>query len=356
MNNLMRALFLTLTVTKLIAQGPDVVKPGPGDTVRLSFYADNWCMIFINGKIVAVNSIDFLPHNEVTVNVLPDYPMTVAILAKDNADPNTGLEYGNHIGDAGLILKMGDGTVSGGNWRTKVFFKGPLNSDINRPTVQYTPIPANWYTAAFDDSSWDNAIVFTSDQVKPDGTFVAADFAGANFIWSSDLNLDNTIILRTTVQAPKGYVKKWNTVPDLDIKGVFSEAQLATPSSPNLFASNAAGLAMGYVTRVRDGQTSTEQLAQVTDGVASPLPIDLGPATDQVYLTLMGSNVGNASAGTVNFGGVSTALNYVGAQGGIAGLSEFVMAVPRVLAGQGSVGIAVNVGSGGSNTVNVTIK
>ena len=39
--------------------------------------------------------------------------MTIAIIAKDNADPKTGLEYGNHIGDAGFILKFADGTLQG---------------------------------------------------------------------------------------------------------------------------------------------------------------------------------------------------------------------------------------------------
>ena len=326
----------------LFAQGPSVIKPTPADLIKLTFYADNWCMIFINGKIVAVNSIDFIPHNEVTVNVLPDYPMTIAILAKDNADPNTGLEYSNtHIGDAGLILKMGDGTVSDGTWKTKIFFKGPLNSDINHPTVQYWPIPANWWTPGFDDSSWDNSTVYTSDQVKPDGTYVASDFTGASFIWSGDLTLDNTIILRKTVQAPRGYVKDWNTTPDLDIKDVFTEAQLAIVTSPTLFVNNPAGAAMGYITRVRNGQTSVEQIAQVNNGASSLLPIDLGPVGDQVFLTLLGSNLGGATSGTANINGTTVPLLYAGAQGGTAGLAQFVMQLPRSLAGAGTVSIQV---------------
>jgi uncharacterized protein (TIGR03437 family) len=341
----------------LPAQGPDVMKPGNGDIVKLSFYSDNWSMVFINGKIVALNSIDFLPHNEVTVNVLPDYPMTIAVLAKDNADPNTGLEYSNsHIGDAGFILKMGDGTVSDATWKSKVFFKGPLNSDLNHPTVQYSSIPANWYAPDFDDSSWSNATVYTSDRVKPDGTYVATDFTGASFIWSENLVLDNTIILRTTVQAPKGYVKKWNTVPDLDVKHVFTEAQLATMTSPNLFTNNASGLAMGYITRVRGDESTIEQIAQVKDGVVTAAPIDLGPDTDQVFITLLGSNLGTATAGTASIGGIATALTYAGPQGGTAGMAQFVVPVPRSLAGQGGVSISVTAGGATSNTVNVTIQ
>src|SRR5690349_7480596 len=105
-------------ISSVYAQGPGVMKPGNPDLIKLSFYSDNWCMVFINGKIVAVNSVDFLPHNEVTVSILPDYPMTIAVLAKDNADPRTGLEYSDsHIGDAGFILKLTDGTVSNSSWK-----------------------------------------------------------------------------------------------------------------------------------------------------------------------------------------------------------------------------------------------
>jgi uncharacterized protein (TIGR03437 family) len=198
--------------------------------------------------------------------------------------------------------------------------------------------------------------VVSSNDVKPDGTFVAADFTGASFIWSKDLLLDNTIILRTTVQAPKGYVKKWNTIPDLNIKDVFSEAQLATVTSPNLFVNNAIGLAMGYITRVRDGETTTEQIASVDNGVVTPLPVDLGPETDQVFLTLLGSNFGNSTSGTAIIGGVSTPLTYAGPQGGTAGLAQFVLPVPRSLAGQGTVAIAVTAAGKTSNTVNISIR
>lgn len=60
-------------------------------------------MISINGKLIATDSIEFLPHNVVSVNILPVYPMTIAVLAKDNADPGTGLEYGTQIGDGGFF-------------------------------------------------------------------------------------------------------------------------------------------------------------------------------------------------------------------------------------------------------------
>ena len=217
--------------TTLPAQTSGLVKPTVANTISLTAYADNWCVIFINGKMVAVDSIDFLPHNQISVKILPEYPMTIAVLAKDNADPATGLEYGTQIGDAGFILKLGDGTVTNAKWKAKSFFSGPLNSDVKNPQVTREPLPARWYARDFDDSSWGYATEYTAARVGPDGDYVASDFTGASFIWTADLNLDNTVIFRTTVQAPPGYVKKWNTTPDLDVSALPAELLPTTPSS-----------------------------------------------------------------------------------------------------------------------------
>jgi len=196
------------------------IKPRMEDTIKASVYADNWFMMYINGKLVAVDPIDFIPHNQVNVDILPEYPMTIAILAKDNADPKTGLEYGDHIGDAGFILKFADGTVTNAKWKAKVFFKGPLDRDVKNPRVMNLPLPANWFAVDFDDSKWDYATEYTEERVRPDGNYVASDFSGAKFIWTSDLDLDNTVIFRYTVEKP-GWKARWNTKSDIDNSSLF---------------------------------------------------------------------------------------------------------------------------------------
>ena len=143
--------------------------------------------------------------------------MTIAVMAMDNADPKTGLEYGNHIGDAGLIIKFSDGTVTNAKWKAKNFFKGPLNRDVQNPKVEHTPIPANWYAVDFDDSKWANATEFTEERVNPKQPYYETDFKGARFIWTSDLDLDNTVIFRTKVEAPAGYKQRWTTKSEFDI-------------------------------------------------------------------------------------------------------------------------------------------
>lgn len=178
-------------------------KPTMKDTVKANVYADNWFVLYINGKLVAVDPIEFIPHNVVSVDVLPSYPMTIAVMAKDNADPKTGMEYANtNIGDGGFILKLGDGTVTSAHWKAKAFSRGPVGRDMKHPRVENTPVPDDWYAVDLDDSGWGPATEYTEKQVGPKAPFYEHDFAGAKFIWTDDLELDNTVIFRHRVAAP----------------------------------------------------------------------------------------------------------------------------------------------------------
>ncbi len=195
-----------------------LVKPTMEDTMKLNVYADNWFMLYVNGRLVAVDSIQFTPHNVVSVDFLPEYPMTIAVLVKDNADPKTGLEYGTSIGDGGFCLKFADGTVTSSKWKAKNFLHGPINRDTANPKVKQEPLPANWWATNFNDSTWKNAKEYSVEEVDPKQPFFDNDFAGAKFIWSDDIALDNTVIFRTRIEKP-GWTPRWNTKPDLDVSG-----------------------------------------------------------------------------------------------------------------------------------------
>jgi hypothetical protein len=160
-------------------------------------------MLYVNGELVAVDSIAFIPHNVISIDLLPTYPMTIAVMAKDNADPKTGMEYANtNVGDAGFILKFTDGTVTNGSWKARSFSRGPIGGDKTNPRVENDPIPADWYAVDFDDSVWGRAKEYTEDAVGPKQPFYDADFKGAKFIWTDDLKLDNTVIFRHRVEVP----------------------------------------------------------------------------------------------------------------------------------------------------------
>ena len=193
---------LVASIQSAVAQQP-LRKPRIEDTIKANVYADNSFKLYINGDLVAVDSIAFVPHNVVSVDILPAYPMTIAVMGIDNADPKTGMEYANtNIGDGGFILKLGDGTVTNANWKAKKFSWGPVGGDTKNPRVVNIPIPQDWYAVDFDDSKWPNAKEFTEEEIGPKSPFFEHDFEGAKFIWSDDVKLDNVVLFRTVVKSP----------------------------------------------------------------------------------------------------------------------------------------------------------
>lgn len=183
--------------------GPKIAKPRISNTVKATIYADNWFKLYLNGNLVAVDSISFIPHNVISVDILPEYPITIAVMAKDNADPVTGLEYNDtNLGDGGFILKFGDGTLTDATWKAESFFHGPIDRDMQNPRTKHTAIPEDWFEIDFDDSAWANAVEHTEESVGPKDPFYENDFAGAKWIWTEDLALDNTVLFRKVIASP----------------------------------------------------------------------------------------------------------------------------------------------------------
>jgi hypothetical protein len=180
----------------------------------------------INGELTVVDSIKFIPHNVISVDLLPSYPMTIAVMARDNADPKTGMEYANtNIGDGGFILKFADGTITDATWKAKAFSTGPVGGDTKNPRVENTPLPENWFAVDYDDSSWPKAKEYSEDEVKPKQPYYDNDFQGAKFIWSDDVKLDNLVLFRKRVDvAPDGkermdFTNLNNVVPEQPPRG-----------------------------------------------------------------------------------------------------------------------------------------
>ena len=60
-----------------------------------------------------------------------------------------------------------------------------------------------WKTADFDDSSWTATTVHSAGAVSPkDGYDQISWDASAELIWGPDLETNNTILCRVTVDAP----------------------------------------------------------------------------------------------------------------------------------------------------------
>ena len=62
----------------------------------------------------------------------------------------------------------------------------------------------NWMTPKFDDSTWHDAVTYAASDVTNQRAYVdhADLFGSADFIWSSNLKVDNQVICRTTIDTP----------------------------------------------------------------------------------------------------------------------------------------------------------
>ena len=133
--------------------------------------------------------------------------------------------------------------------------------------------------------------------------------------------------------------------------------------SPFLFSANAngSGTAAANVLRVR-GSTQTYELVAEYSAAQSrflPVPIDLGPDSDQVYLILYGTGVryrSSLAAVSVSIGGLATPALYAGPQPSFLGLDQINVLIPKSLRGRGEVDVALMVDGKATNTVKINIR
>jgi uncharacterized protein (TIGR03437 family) len=134
--------------------------------------------------------------------------------------------------------------------------------------------------------------------------------------------------------------------------------------APGIFTANSTGRGVpaALVFRIKaDGTQTYESLAQFDSAQNAfvATPIDLGAATDQVFLIGYGTGLKNRSSlatVTATIGGTAAAVSYAGAQGSYAGLDQFNVAIPRSMAGRGSVDVVLSVDGKAANTVTINIK
>lgn len=166
-------------------------------------------------------------------------------------------------------------------------------------------------------------------------------------------------------QMPPGTVLGLANVTVRNSAGVVSIGSiLVTTIGPGIFAanSNGRGAPAANLLRVRNGVGTFEPLVRfdLTTGTFVPLPIDLGPETDQVFVVLYGTGIRFATATNrvvVQIGGVTVPTTFAGAQGQFTGVDQInVGPLPRSLAGRGEVDVVVIVDTVNANTVRLAFR
>lgn len=211
-----------------------------GEVITGYIFADNYFELYVNGVAVGKDAIPFTQFNSHIVKFKVASPYTIAMLLVDweenlglGSEANGGSDY--HSGDGGLVAIFKDESentvaITGIDWKAQTFYTAPIK-DLSCPTENGTlrsttdcntdavndgssfyglhwEIPDNWMNEDFDDSSWPSATAYTNATIgvnnKPSYTNFTDTFDNASndavFIWSTNVILDNEVIVRYTVQ------------------------------------------------------------------------------------------------------------------------------------------------------------
>jgi phosphatidylethanolamine-binding protein (PEBP) family uncharacterized protein len=313
----MKKLLVALFIISLIPLSPSshaiVIK---NISFQAEVWADNWFALYINGKNVGEDSIPITTEksfNSEKIRFTASYPLTIGVIAKDFTENSSGLEYigkaNQQIGDGGIILQIRE--VNSGriiaqtsdDWKVFRINKAPLNPDCvtsNNPTVDCKSstarVSSSWASSKYKDASWKFATEYSTKVVGvKDGYFDFTWTNSAALIWSSDLKLDNIILLRKVVKAPSKLSVSRPLIlssPDFLDGGTF----------PKEFTCDGKGISPSL--RWTNVPTNTQSLVLIMDTLPGPLrpgEIDIGK---HFYLTIFNipKTVTSISAGETNVG------------------------------------------------------
>ncbi len=231
--------------------GSDIVTiDSSGELITAFIFADNYFEMYINGVPVGKDNVPYTEFNSNIIRFKVNRPFTIAMLLVDweehlgvGCENTNGFQY--HMGDGGMVAVFKDSTntiieTTGSNWKAQTFYTSPIidltcptengalrltnncsTKDSNNGTGYYGlhwNRPSNWMDESFNDSifpyatTYSNAIVGVNN--KPAYTNFTNIFDDpthdAQFIWSTNLILDNEVIVHHTVSTITGILKNQN--------------------------------------------------------------------------------------------------------------------------------------------------
>ena len=194
-------------------------------TFQLEVWADNWFAAYLGDDLLVEDSVPITTErsfNAERVTFDADYPLHLNFVLKDFKESDSGLEYigerNQQMGDGGFIMQLTE-TVSGTvvavsrqEWACTVIHKAPLDKtcrDEDNPVPGEGPCrfisldePAGWKAPEFDDRGWTSTTVHSERAVNPKHGYDEIDWdPRAELIWGPDLEIDNTLLCRITVDA-----------------------------------------------------------------------------------------------------------------------------------------------------------
>lgn len=205
---------------------PTNVETDGSISLKMDAWADNWFAAYIDDELLIEDSVSITTErsfNAESVTFNGDYPLNLNFVLKDFKENDTGLEYiganNQQMGDGGFIMQLTDTNsgnvvaVSNSDWACTVIHEAPLDKACeseSNPVVGSAPCdfidlgePSDWKSAGFDDHGWDDTTVHSAADVDPKNGYDEISWdSSADIIWGPDLETNNTILCRVTIEAP----------------------------------------------------------------------------------------------------------------------------------------------------------
>ncbi len=211
-----------------------------GEVFTTYIFADNYFEMYVNGVPVGKDKVPFTQFNSSIVKFKVEKPFTIAMKLVDweehlgvGCEANRGKPF--HAGDGGMVAVIKDAqnkiiATTNENWKAQTFYTAPIidlscvseegnyrysnncdtqgGQDGTSFYALHWETPADWMKADFDDSNWPNASTYTNQTIgvdnKPSYTNFTSIFDDtendAEFIWSTNVVLDNEVLVRYTIQ------------------------------------------------------------------------------------------------------------------------------------------------------------
>lgn len=221
--------------------GSDIIEiDSDGDVITAFVFADNYFEMYINGTPVGKDNVPFTQFNSDLVRFKVNRPFTIAMKLVD-WEENLGIgteENGgsaHHPGDGGMVAVFKDASdniiaVTDNTWKAQTYYTAPVkdlgclsesgttrnSSDCDTSNSNdgssffgiHWEVPTNWTSASFNDSDWPAATTYTNAEIGVENKQAYTNFTNifdnsandAQFIWSTNVILDNEVIVRKTVQ------------------------------------------------------------------------------------------------------------------------------------------------------------
>ena len=212
-----------------------------GEVFTVYFFGDNYSEIYVNGKLLGVDPVPYWPFNTAVVQFQAKRPFVFGAKLVDweenlglGSELMRGVPF--HNGDGGFVAVIKDTAgeivdITDDSWRVQFYYASPLldpacieqegsvRSTLNCSSPEKVnaeqgygarwAVPDHWAEPSFDDSDWVFATTYTNADIggslqRPaysnfTGLFDDAE-RDAQFIWSSNLLLDNLVLARKTIE------------------------------------------------------------------------------------------------------------------------------------------------------------